>query len=304
MHVRFEPSPALYPFESRWHQSPVGRVHYLDEGRGRPILFLHGNPTWSFLYREIVKWLRPEFRCIAVDYPGFGLSDRPPGYGYTPAEHTDVVASLIEQLDLSDLVVMGQDWGGPIGLACAARMPDRVTGLVLGNTWFWPTDRLLNRLFSRFMSTRLMQRAIIERNFFVERLIPLGTVSSLPEEVMDHYRGVQPAPEARRGVAEFPRQLMAASEWLEELFHDVRRVLADRPTLLTWGMRDLAFSPRHFLPRFRSVFNDLVEVPLPAAKHFIQEDAPGEIAEAIRMRFGPTAQSGSTGRPPPAAPGS
>lgn len=285
MQVRFDPSPDLFPFESRWHPSPVGPIHYVDEGTGRPILFLHGNPTWSFLYREIIKRLRPTFRCLAVDYPGFGLSERPFRYGYTPAEHSHVVADLIEGLDLGDLIIMGHDWGGPIGLACAVRMPERVSGLVFGNTWFWPVDRWFNRVFSRFMSTRLLEWAIIERNFFVERLIPLGTATSLTDEVMEHYRWAQPSPAARRGVAEFTRQLTTSRRWLARLARAVPNVLGDRSTLLTWGMRDFAFAPDHFIPRFRTSFRDLAEYPLPQARHFIQEDAPDSIAEAIQARF-------------------
>src|SRR5262245_51522189 len=167
MRIEFTPSRELFPFTSRWFDSPVGRVHYIDEGSGRPILFLHGNPTWSFLYRDIVRRLRDRYRCIAIDYPGFGLSDRPDGYRYTPEEHTRVVAGLTAHLDLRDLIVMGQDWGGPIGIATALASPDRVTGLVFGNTWFWPTDRLINKVFSWVMSTRRMQRAILEDNYFV-----------------------------------------------------------------------------------------------------------------------------------------
>jgi haloalkane dehalogenase len=99
--VDFTPSPALYPFDSRWLESFAGRVHYVDEGRGQPILMCHGNPTWSFLYRNAIRALRERFRCIAVDYLGFGLSERPPAYGYTPAEHAAVLRELVRELDLS-----------------------------------------------------------------------------------------------------------------------------------------------------------------------------------------------------------
>ena len=97
----------------------MGKVHYIDEGVGRPILFLHGNPTWSFLYRGIVIRLRQKFRCIAVDYPGFGLSVRPEDYDYTPREHAGIVRDLVRSLDLRDLTIMGHDWGGPIGMRVA-----------------------------------------------------------------------------------------------------------------------------------------------------------------------------------------
>ncbi|MGW6701284.1 alpha/beta fold hydrolase, partial [Nocardia sp. NPDC055049] len=111
MLIDFTPDKALYPFESRWFESSAGRVHYIDEGSGIPILFCHGSPTWSFLYRKIIGQLGDRFRCVAVDYPGFGLSERPPGYGYTIAEHAAVVGELVDHLGLDQFVVMGQDWG-------------------------------------------------------------------------------------------------------------------------------------------------------------------------------------------------
>jgi haloalkane dehalogenase len=105
----------LYPFESRYLQVEGARVHYVDEGSGPTLLLLHGNPTWSFLYREIIKALRSEFRCVALDYPGFGLSVPPPGYGFTPTEHAAIVEAFVRQLDLSAVMMMVQDWGGALG---------------------------------------------------------------------------------------------------------------------------------------------------------------------------------------------
>jgi haloalkane dehalogenase len=137
MTIDFEPSADLYPFDSQWFASSVGDVHYIDEGEGRPIVFCHGAPMWSFLYRHIVVGLRGRFRCVAVDYPGFGLSVRPDGYGYTRKEHARVVGELVDHLELNDMIVMGQDWGGPISMSMAASRADRVSGIVLGNTWFW-----------------------------------------------------------------------------------------------------------------------------------------------------------------------
>ena len=90
--VDFKPSPTLFPFESRWFPSAVGPIHYVDEGEGRPIFLMHGNPDWSFLYRRIILGLRDRFRCVAADYPGFGLSVHPEGYEYTPAEHAVAAA--------------------------------------------------------------------------------------------------------------------------------------------------------------------------------------------------------------------
>jgi haloalkane dehalogenase len=99
-------SPELYPFESHFAELEGALLHYLDEGSGPPLLLLHGNPTWSFLYRELVKGLRERFRCSAVDYPGFGLSRAAPGYGYKPAEHAHVLERLLLQLDLREVTMM------------------------------------------------------------------------------------------------------------------------------------------------------------------------------------------------------
>lgn len=281
----FRPSRELYPFTSRWLATQAGRVHYIDEGQGAPIVLLHGNPTWSFLYRNIVRDLRADFRCIVPDYPGFGLSERPAGFEYTPREHAAVVREIVDRLGLKRYLVMGQDWGGPIGMALAASAPERVAGIVAGNTWFWPTDRFFNRVFSHAMSSRIGRWAILERNIFVERLIPAGTTRTFTREEMAHYRGVQPERRLRIGVAEFPRQLTRSREWLRDLERDVRSHLRGTPALLVWGMRDVAFAPSWCLPRWQDAFplHELVE--LPNASHYIQEDAPTEIAAAIRRRF-------------------
>lgn len=283
----FAPSPALYPFESRYFASRTGgRVHYVDEGEGPPILFLHGNPTWSFLYRRIVARLRSRFRCVALDYPGFGLSERPDPYGYTAAEHAAVVGELADHLGLDGLVVMGQDWGGPIGLSFAASAPERIAGFVLGNTWFWPLRGLPDVVFPLSVSSPPAQLAFTRLNSFVELGIPLGTARRLSREEMDHYRKVQPSPAMRRGIAALARQTLLAGSWLEALSAAVPGALGAKPALLTWGMRDPALHPARFVPRVRAAFADSTLVELPRARHFIQEDAPDEIAEAISARFG------------------
>ena len=100
----------LYPFESRWFNGRSGRMHYIDEGQGPPIVFFHGNPTWSFLYRNVITRLRGQFRCIAMDYLGFGLSEHPDDFGYTVEEQSAAVGELIDHLELNDFITVGQDW--------------------------------------------------------------------------------------------------------------------------------------------------------------------------------------------------
>ena len=280
----FVPDRTLYPFESRWFNSDVGQIHYVDEGSGQPILMLHGNPTWSFLYRGIIIRLRKRYRCIAVDYPGFGLSPHPPTYRYTAAEHADAVSQLVRELGLSDLTIMGQDWGGPIGMRIALDDPNRLRALVMGNTWYWPATSLAMQAFSKIMSSGFIQSQIFQKNMFVERIIPIGVKHKLAPEVMDHYRGPLRTIDSRAGVAEFPREILNADRWLREIAANVPFELGRLPLLLTWGMHDLAFTPG-YMQRFRSDFESVRIVRLDA-KHYIQEDAPAEIATAIEAFLG------------------
>jgi haloalkane dehalogenase len=184
------------------------------------------------------------------------------------------------------LIVMGQDWGGPIGMSVATQRTGRVGGLVFMNTWFWRADRLGMKLFSRVMSSRPLQRRILERNFFVERIMPRSVTHPLEAEVMEHYRRAQPTPQARWGVAEFPRQILASGAWLERLASQAPQALRDKPVLLVWGMKDLAFGSRKVIGRWQRYFPGAEVVVLADANHFIQEDAPDQIADAVAKKFG------------------
>ncbi|MDH3680232.1 MAG: alpha/beta fold hydrolase [Acidimicrobiia bacterium] len=283
--VDFTPDPGLFPFESRWFSSSVGPVHYIDEGSGRTLLLLHGNPDWSFLYRKIVSGLRDQFRCVVPDYPGFGLSVHPDGYGYTPAEHSAVVTELVDHLDLTDMVVMGQDWGGPIGMDIASRNPDRVHGLVMGNTWFWPGDDRLMKVFSKTLGTRPLQWLITNRNIFVTLLMKRSLQVKLSDKEFAHYTDVVPTPESRRGIAVFPKQILDAHPWLSSLEERVANTLSDRPVVLIFGRKDPALASDATISRWRSQFPEATYVELPEAGHYIQEDAPDEIVGAIRTTF-------------------
>jgi haloalkane dehalogenase len=255
---------------------------------------LHGNPDWSFLYRNIVKGLRDRFRCVALDYPGFGLSIHPAGYEYTPAEHAAVVRELVAHLDLTDMVIMGQDWGGPIGMDIASRMPERVGGLVMGNTWFWPASAPMLTSFSRVMGSAPMQSLIIKRNFFVTTLMKRTLKADLTDREFDHYVEVVPTQESRRGIAVFPIQIRAARPWMAELEARVDTALRSKPTVLIWGMKDPAFGAAGVLERWKATFPQAKVIRLQAAGHYIQEDAPDQIIEAIGHTFGPNATDPTT----------
>ena len=271
----------LYPFASRFAEAEGARVHYADEGEGPPLLLLHGNPTWSFLYRDVIRGLSDRFRCIAVDLPGFGLSQPPPGYGFTPAEHASVLERFVTRLDLTGVTMMVQDWGGPIGFAAATRHPDRFERFVIGNTWAWPKADLGTQAFSRLLGGPVGRRLILHRNLFVERILPRGVrLRRLPEEVMAAYRGPFPTPASRWPTAVFPREILGSRPFLAEVERGLG-ALRDRPALLVWPTRDVAFrEPER--RRWEAIFPDHRTVLLHGAGHYIQEDAPDAIVAAIR----------------------
>lgn len=270
----------LFPFESRFADVDGCRVHFIDEGSGPTLLFLHGNPTWSFLYRNIITRLRDRYRCVAVDYPGFGLSTARDGYGFTAAEHAEVMEALVDRWGLTGITMMGQDWGGPIGLAVAGRRPEAFAGFVLGNTWAWPLNGdLYFEAAGRAMSNPLARLAIERWNAFVNVMIPLGTRTTPPREVMDAYRGPFRDAADRKPPAVFPQQLLGSRAFMEEVYRSLPQI-AHLPVLFTWGKRDFALRARVELPKLQALFPQHDTVLLDA-KHFIQEDAPAEIADAI-----------------------
>ncbi|MEM8621528.1 MAG: alpha/beta fold hydrolase [Actinomycetota bacterium] len=283
--VDFTPDADLYPFESKWFQSSVGPIHYIDEGAGRPLVMFHGNPDWSFLYRGIITALRGQFRCVAMDYPGFGLSVHPgDGYGYTPGEHAEVVGELVDHLDLHDAVFVGADWGGPIGLEVASKRSDRFTGLAIGNTWAWPAETGMIKFFSRLMSSAPLQRLIKNRNFFISPAMKRTIERDISDREFRHYVDVAPTPEHRAGIAEFPKQIRAAEPFLADLEQRVLSEFADTPMVLIWGTKDPVF--RGILPGWQRRFPDAQVVRLEAASHYLQEDEPEAIAAAIAESFG------------------
>jgi haloalkane dehalogenase len=246
-------------------------------------LGLHGNPTWSFLYRHIVTALKDRFRCIALDYPGFGLSEAPSGYRYTAAEHSSVVEGFVNVLGLEGTTMMLHDWGGPIGLSVAARHPERFRALVIGNTFGWPVngDRTLER-FSKLMGSDRPGRFLVERmDVFTKVLLPGGIKrKKLTKSEKAMYHGPHPTPESRVPVHVLPGEILGAYELLTEVEQGLSQ-LASMPALIVWGDRDQAFRESQRL-RWERTFPNHRTVILSGASHYVPEDAPDEIVTAIR----------------------
>ncbi len=272
----------MFPYESRYLELESGaRVHYVDEGSGPALVMLHGNPTWSFLYRKVIGGLRGRFRCIALDYPGFGLSTAPPDYGFTAAEHSDAVASFVAELGLEGWTPVVQDWGGPIGLGAAQRSPERVAALAVLNTWAWPLQgNRTAELFSKLMGGPVGGFGIHRFNAFVNVVMPTAVKRGrLPREVMDHYRAPFPTARSREPTHVFPRELLAARPFLESVERGLER-LRELPTLLCFSDGDPVFGEAE-RERFARALPNHRSVTIENAGHYLQEDAPEEIARAI-----------------------
>jgi haloalkane dehalogenase len=276
----------LFPFESRFTEIDGNVVHYVDEGDGPTLLLYHGNPTWSFLYRDLIAGLRDRFRCVAFDYPGMGLSSASARYGYTVAEHADVAEALVEQLDLTGITPVVQDWGGPIGLSVAGRHPERYRALIIGNTWAWHSPDLRTRAFSGLLGGPLGRFAIGRWNVFVTRIVPRGHTRRRPTEAeMAQYEGPYPDVGSRAPTHVFPREILAGEDLVREAEAAVDR-LAGLPSLIVWGTADFAFTDA-VRQRWEDALTDATTVLLDGAGHYIQDDAPDEIVTAID-RWWPT----------------
>jgi haloalkane dehalogenase len=273
--------PGSFPFASRFADAAGARIHYIDEGAGPVLLMVHGNPTWSFLFRRLIPLLRERFRCIAPDLPGFGLSTAPPGYGFLPEEHARTLAAFVDGLGLQSFTPVVQDWGGPIGLSVAALDPSRVERLVIGNTWCWPVNGDLHfEMFSRLFGGPLGRFAIRRYNAFVNVLIPAGIKRHpVSNETMEAYRRPLPTAERRMPSYIFPRSILQARAFLAACQASLA-ALKDKPALIVWGDADIAFRSNE-RERFEASLPHHHTVVLHGAGHYIWEDAPEEIARAL-----------------------
>ena len=274
----------LFPFESRFIDIDGHHVHYVDEGSGPTLLFLHGNPTWSFEYSRVIESLRHEFRCIAVDYPGFGLSVEAPGYRYLPSEHAEVIGKFVDALRLSGATLVAHDWGGPIGLATVQHHPDSFDRLVLTNTWAWPVGAPMIQIMSHVMGSPVGRLLIQQLNLFVNVMIPVGHRLTKPtKKQMAHYQKALDSPTRREAAAVFPRQITASRAFLADVAAGLPDI-STLPTLIIWGDGDFAFGDEE-LQRWQQTFTDQETVIVEGAGHYVPSDAPEQFTAAIRRWY-------------------
>ncbi|HEY6776299.1 MAG TPA: alpha/beta fold hydrolase [Thermoleophilaceae bacterium] len=276
-----------FPFKARYLRAANVRLHYVDEGArdAQPLLFLHGNPTWSYLWRRQIADLSEQgHRCVAFDHMGFGRSDKPPHMAvYSLRAHVDNTLALIDGLDLSDVVLVAHDWGGPIGLGALLERRERLRGLVLMNTWAWELPSFLPPFLREFRTEGLGEILALGGNLFVES-IPGGMARrDIDPVMMEAYRAPFPDYWSRAGMLAFQREIpLTERDRSARLIGSIHERLSelDVPVLLVWGLRDPVFQPV-FLDQWRELFPAARTVELEDAAHFLVEDRPDAVTEAI-----------------------
>ncbi|MEA2456012.1 MAG: haloalkane dehalogenase [Thermoleophilaceae bacterium] len=276
-----------FPYASRFVSAGDVSLHYVDEGppEAAPLLFVHGNPTWSYLWRRQIAELSSKgHRCVAFDHMGFGRSDKPPQLSAYPLErHVANAVALIDALDLHDVTLVGHDWGGPIGLGAVLDRGDRLSRIVLMNTWAWELPSFLPPFLREFRTDGLGEILALGGNLFVES-IPGGMHRRDTDPVMmEAYRAPFPDYWSRAGTLAFQREIpLTERDRSAPVMASIHERLADVdvPVLLVWGMRDPVFQPV-FLEQWQELFPKARTVELPEASHFLVEDDPDGVTGAI-----------------------
>jgi pimeloyl-ACP methyl ester carboxylesterase len=274
-----------YPFASREIEIEGARVHYVDEGDGPPVLFVHGLPTWSFVWRHLIDGLRDRHRCVALDLPGFGLSDKPAGDAYRPEDQARRLAAFVDALRLKDFALVVHDFGGPIGLSLALDRSDAVRRVVLFNTWMWslaaePRYARAGRLLASPLGRFLYERAGFSLNVVWRHAVRDRRYT---RAVHRQYAAPLAEPTARHATWIYARELLGSSDWYDSLWARRER-LARIPALLVWGGKDPAFAK--CLPRWRSLFYRAEVLELADAGHAPQETRGPEVVPVVALFLG------------------
>jgi cis-3-alkyl-4-acyloxetan-2-one decarboxylase len=278
-----------YPFESHFFEIDGRQYHYLDEGVGEPILLVHGNPTWSFAWRNLVRGLRDKHRVLAVDHMGCGFSDKPSDYPYNLNQHIENLTRFIEDRDLQNVTLFAHDWGGAIGMGAASRMPERFRRFVLFNT-------------AAFRSTRIPFRIAVCRipvlgalgvrglNLFSRAALRMAVVKHdrMTAAVKAGYLAPYNSWGNRQAVHRFVQDIpLKPSHPSYQTLVDVENGLSqfsESPMLFIWGEQDWCFTPA-FLDEFLERFPQAESLRIPDAGHYVFEDAPELILPRVEQFF-------------------
>lgn len=270
-----------YPFNSNYFEINGQKLHYIDEGRGETLLFVHGTPSWSFDYRNIIKKFKEHYRCVAIDHIGFGLSDKPEHYDYSTQNHSKTLENFVLEKKLQNITLVVQDFGGPIGLNFAINHPNMVTSLIIFNSWLWSSaDEPHFIKFSKIVRSPLLPFLYRYLNFSPRFVLPSTYGDRKPTKgILKHYTKPFANKTQRNGTLAFAKSLLNDQDWFEELWNK-RKAISEKPTLFVWGMKDPVIIPK-YLEKFQSGFTNSKTLKLDTSGHFPQEEEPEKVINAI-----------------------
>jgi len=274
----------LYPFPVRTFRSSDGDMCYVDIGTGSPIVFVHGTPTWSFVWRHAIAKLSQQHRVIAVDHLGFGLSEKDPAAPYALADHARRFRAFIDALHLRDITLVVHDFGGPIALADAIERPGLYQRLVLCNTFCWPfADEFAVPAPVNLLHGRLGEYLYTRLNLSPRWLLPIvfANRDTLTPDIHHQYTAPFADPSERQAPWQLVGELRPDNPWLAARWAQ-RDHIAKIPTLILWGTRDPIF-PNHFLQRWRTLFQQARIATFHDAGHLVQEEASREYVKEIEQ---------------------
>ncbi len=271
-----------YPFTSKYFEINKQKLHYIDEGKGYVILFVHGTPSWSFDYRNIMLNLRNKYRCVAIDHIGFGLSDKPENYDYSTQNHCKTLEQFILEKQLNNITLVVHDFGGPIGLSFAINYPKLVKKLVILNSWLWSSAKDPHFIkFSKIIKSPLLPFLYRYFNFSARFVLPTTFgKNKLTKHILKQYTKPFANKTQRNGTVAFAKSLLNDQEWFQQLW-EKRAAISDKPTLFIWGMKDPVIIPE-YLDKFERGFSNSKILKLETSGHFPQEEEPENVTGAIQ----------------------
>ena len=275
---------SLYPWIGRRLPVDGGDLHYLDEGSGKPLLAVHGNPTWSFYWRALVREFGADRRVVVPDHIGCGRSDKPQDWAYQLQGHVDNLVRLVEHLDLKDITLVVHDWGGAIGMGMATRLPDRIERIVVTNTAAFRSDRIPLSIASCRIP---VLGDLIVRGFNGFAWAATWRTTERPLDPLVKAWLVSPYDSWANLIAtlRFVQDIPMRSDHPSYLtLLGIERALpslADKPMLILWGDRDWCFSPA-FRVEWQRRFPDAQVQAWDDVGHYVMEDAPERVLRAVR----------------------
>lgn len=276
----------LYPFKSNYIELKDGsKMHYVDEGSGVPIIMVHGNPTWSFYYRNLVKGLRDKFRCIVPDHIGCGFSDKPQKYKYTLSQHIENLNELVERLQLDSFHLIVHDWGGPIGIGMAMERLEKLEKLAILNTAAFNLNEIPRRIRACRMPVFGMI-AIRGFNAFAGMATRMAVMGKMTKVVKKGYLLPYSGWKSRIATHHFVKDIPVSKR--QETYKRVEAIekrlpeLQDKDVQIFWGGKDFCFNDS-FYNRWQEELGNAKAHYYPRAGHYVLEDAGRDILNKLRL---------------------